>query len=105
MRYAVSYIDWVDYELIIEFHEATSAVEAMKMHSKINDCDIIRAIHTAEDFKRFCFDCDSMVHAEPIQYQTIGSNRLVHAKISVQRLSSEHRCIRPTSDSLGSETF
>ena len=64
MRYAVSHIDWYDHDLTTVIVEAATVVEAMKAHPKAKD--IVWEGSTEAELKQDCFDCDCMIHAEPI---------------------------------------
>lgn len=70
MRYAVSYINQSDFDLTTEIIKAPSDVEAIKLHSKVQEYEWINQDRspctTQQEMKYVAFDCDSMVNAVPI---------------------------------------
>lgn len=64
--YAVSYINWFNYELETQFKYADNEAHAMiqMLEDKgYEDDDLSVEFSTVEEVKQFAFDCDSMVHA------------------------------------------
>lgn len=71
MLYAVSYINWFDYELITEFHSGATWKEALVKHSKIGDSpfnDGVPVPDTLEQMKQLCFDCDCMIEVKQVPH-------------------------------------
>lgn len=64
--FIVAYIDWFDYNLILERITASSWEDAVVQHSKYpfkdSETDAPNAVITdADAFKQECFDCDCMM--------------------------------------------
>lgn len=66
-KWAISYIDFFDNDIIMGITEAIDQIDAMQkalvIFGKWNKNDIPDGIDDPEDFKQFCFDCDCMVGA------------------------------------------
>lgn len=66
-RYAVSHIDWLDHDLTTIIVEATDWQSALIMHPKADWLkEDIAPNTTLEECKQIAFDCDSMIHVEPV---------------------------------------
>lgn len=66
-RWAISYINFFNNDLLMGVIEATNQIDAMQealiIFGEWNKNDIPDNIDDPEDFKQFCFNCDCMVGA------------------------------------------
>jgi hypothetical protein len=76
MRFAVSHIDWCDHELTTVIVEADDWKAALVQHPKGAELFPDTALQEMADLeaaKEEAFDCDCMVHVEPIPDAAIKS--------------------------------
>lgn len=61
MKWAVSYIDWHNYNLTTVFVEAEDWRQALVLHPEIANCAEDLELKTLESTKQEFFDMDSMI--------------------------------------------